>query len=62
MEYYMVTGYGPAPTGLSSSEQAPIYGQGQDATDAPPSWTLVANICQKTYNRYAKGCILRDPT
>eukprot|EP00957_Ditylum_brightwellii_P165144 12573716-Ditylum_brightwellii.AAC.1 len=29
MEYYMVTGYGPAQTGLSSSEQAPIYGQGQ---------------------------------
>eukprot|EP00957_Ditylum_brightwellii_P205840 15345674-Ditylum_brightwellii.AAC.1 len=48
--------------GIISTKEAPIYGIGQGATDAPPNWTLIANACQKTYAKHSKGCQIQDPT
>eukprot|EP00957_Ditylum_brightwellii_P096345 7338197-Ditylum_brightwellii.AAC.1 len=62
MEYHMVTGYGVSELTATNTDDTPIYGLGQGATDAPPNWTLVANICQKAYNQFAKWCTIKDPT
>eukprot|EP00957_Ditylum_brightwellii_P174801 13309086-Ditylum_brightwellii.AAC.1 len=54
--------YGPTEKGITSTNDKPIYGIGQGATDALPKWTLVANACQKAYTKYSKGCQIQDPT
>eukprot|EP00957_Ditylum_brightwellii_P143731 10950701-Ditylum_brightwellii.AAC.1 len=58
----MVTSYGPTDSGITSTKEEPIYGIGQGATDAPPNWTLLANTCQKAYEKHSKGCLILDPT
>eukprot|EP00957_Ditylum_brightwellii_P196452 14968279-Ditylum_brightwellii.AAC.1 len=58
----MVTSYGVTETGVTHSLSQPIYGLGQSATDAPPNWTLIANLCQKTHAKHCKGCRILDPT
>eukprot|EP00957_Ditylum_brightwellii_P096456 7346473-Ditylum_brightwellii.AAC.1 len=62
MEYHMVTGYGESKLMTKNIEDTPIYGLGQGTTDVPHNWTLVANICQKAYDKFAKGCTIKDPT
>eukprot|EP00957_Ditylum_brightwellii_P064256 4876405-Ditylum_brightwellii.AAC.1 len=61
MEYHMVTGYGVSKLTTKNTEDTPIYGLGQGATDALPNWTLVANICLKVYDKLAKGYTIIDP-
>eukprot|EP00957_Ditylum_brightwellii_P147856 11259159-Ditylum_brightwellii.AAC.1 len=57
----MVTSYSVSETGDHSSSQ-PIYGLGQGTTNAPPNWTLIANVCQKAYAKHCKGCRILNPT
>eukprot|EP00957_Ditylum_brightwellii_P169351 12889925-Ditylum_brightwellii.AAC.1 len=33
----------------------------QGPTDAPPGHTFNSDVCQKCYDKKAKGCIIRDP-
>eukprot|EP00957_Ditylum_brightwellii_P077665 5901908-Ditylum_brightwellii.AAC.1 len=58
----MVRGYDPTNKGITPTKEAPIYRIGQGATDALPNWTLVANACQKAYDKNSKGCQIQDPT
>eukprot|EP00957_Ditylum_brightwellii_P099918 7614235-Ditylum_brightwellii.AAC.1 len=60
MKYHMVTSYGVDEVPVESTTMKIIYGIGQDATDVPPNWTLVSNVCQKTYKKHAKGCTITD--
>eukprot|EP00957_Ditylum_brightwellii_P096499 7349432-Ditylum_brightwellii.AAC.1 len=62
LEYYMVTSYGVSDTGVNHMEKQPVYGLGQGATDAPPNWTLLTNICQKAYAKHSKGCRILNTT
>eukprot|EP00957_Ditylum_brightwellii_P135900 10365763-Ditylum_brightwellii.AAC.1 len=62
MEYHMVTGYGVSEMNAKNTEDNPIYGLGQGATDEPPKWTLVANICHKAHDKFTKKCMIVDPT
>eukprot|EP00957_Ditylum_brightwellii_P191528 14582062-Ditylum_brightwellii.AAC.1 len=54
-------GYGVSKLTAKNTEDNPIYGLGQGAIDAPPNCALVTNICQKAYNKFAKGCTIIDP-
>eukprot|EP00957_Ditylum_brightwellii_P203811 15336301-Ditylum_brightwellii.AAC.1 len=62
MEYHMVTGYGMSKLTAKNTEDNPIYGLGQRATDVLPNWTLMANIYQKAYDKFSKRCMIIDPT
>eukprot|EP00957_Ditylum_brightwellii_P107630 8211469-Ditylum_brightwellii.AAC.1 len=62
LKYHMVIGYVPTEKGTPSTKDKPIYGIGQGATDAPPNWTLVVNVCQKASAKQSKGCQTQDPT
>eukprot|EP00957_Ditylum_brightwellii_P205590 15344540-Ditylum_brightwellii.AAC.1 len=61
MKYHMVTSYRVDEVPVESTPTKPIYRIGQGATDTPPNWTLVSNVCQKTYEKHAKGCTITDP-
>eukprot|EP00957_Ditylum_brightwellii_P198717 15146180-Ditylum_brightwellii.AAC.1 len=43
-----------------NTEDNPIYRLDQGATDVPQNWTFVASICQKAYDKFAKGCTTID--
>eukprot|EP00957_Ditylum_brightwellii_P177632 13530209-Ditylum_brightwellii.AAC.1 len=62
MKYHMVTSYGVNKVPVESTKEKPIYRIGQGVTDAPSNWTLVPNVCQKTYEKHAKGCTITYPT
>eukprot|EP00957_Ditylum_brightwellii_P078716 5985219-Ditylum_brightwellii.AAC.1 len=62
MKYHMVTGYKVDTITVENTTEDHTYGIRQGATDAPPNWTLVSNICQKAYERHTKGCTISDPT
>eukprot|EP00957_Ditylum_brightwellii_P052520 3982739-Ditylum_brightwellii.AAC.1 len=47
---------------ITSTNEWPLYGLGQGATDALPNWTLTANPSLKTYAKHSRGCTLCDPT
>eukprot|EP00957_Ditylum_brightwellii_P036319 2750678-Ditylum_brightwellii.AAC.1 len=62
MKYHMVTSCGGDEVLVENTTENPLYGIGQGATDAPPNWTLMSNVCQKAYEKHAQGCTISDPT
>eukprot|EP00957_Ditylum_brightwellii_P113994 8690874-Ditylum_brightwellii.AAC.1 len=62
MKYHMVTSHGVDEIAVQTTTKHLIFRICQGATDAPPNWTLVLNVCQKAYIKNAKGCQITDPT
>eukprot|EP00957_Ditylum_brightwellii_P170118 12949025-Ditylum_brightwellii.AAC.1 len=62
MKYYMTMAKGILEEFNTHSEEEPMFGLGQEATDGPAKWTLLDNIKTKTYNKKAHGCTMHDPT
>eukprot|EP00957_Ditylum_brightwellii_P051391 3897215-Ditylum_brightwellii.AAC.1 len=62
MEYHMVTDYGVSKLMAKKTEDNPIYGLGQGATNVLPNWSLVVNNCKRAYDKIAKRCTIIDPT
>eukprot|EP00957_Ditylum_brightwellii_P135402 10324545-Ditylum_brightwellii.AAC.1 len=55
MKYYIDISYRIDQKSIKNTNSTPIYGMGQGAMDAPPSLTLLFNICQKAYKRMQKA-------
>eukprot|EP00957_Ditylum_brightwellii_P034193 2591338-Ditylum_brightwellii.AAC.1 len=62
MKHHMSTAKGISELCNSNTEDSPIYGSSQRATDSPTKWNLTDNIIAKAYSKKSKGRILKDPT
>eukprot|EP00957_Ditylum_brightwellii_P047520 3609056-Ditylum_brightwellii.AAC.1 len=61
MKYHMTTTKGISEEYNSHSQEEPMYGSGQGATDGPVKWTLKDNGITKTYNKKAPDCRMHNP-
>ena len=62
MKYHMTTSTGISEQFSEATADRRIYGVGQGATDAPSGWLFVSVIISNTYNKFAKGCNISDPS
>eukprot|EP00957_Ditylum_brightwellii_P076267 5797186-Ditylum_brightwellii.AAC.1 len=51
MKYYMNTAYGNSNETNQHSNNSPVHGSGQGATDAPPGWGFTSHICLVQYKK-----------
>ena len=62
MKYHISTGFGISKEANTNSNENPIYGIGQGATDGPAQWTMMSDILQKIHNKRAIGTTITNPT
>lgn len=62
MKYQMIISHGPSTKTSMTTNENPILGVGQGATDALAGWLLITKMLSKMYNRTTSGCKLILPT
>jgi len=62
MQYHMTTAQGVSERHTENTSDCQIYGVGQGATDAPTGWLFVSTTISRLQDKYATGCVMRDPT
>ena len=62
MKYHMCTTTGISEEYTESTPERKIYGVGQGATDASTGWLIVSVMISRTYDEFATGCKIGDPT
>ena len=57
----MITVYGPSDNIPSTTNETPILGIGQGATDASAGWLLITTLLSKMYDKTASGYEIISP-
>ena len=61
MRYQMITVHGPSKATSTATNENPILGIGQGATDALAGWLLITTMLSKMYDESASGCKTVSP-
>eukprot|EP00957_Ditylum_brightwellii_P191378 14571037-Ditylum_brightwellii.AAC.2 len=62
LKYHMVKAYGPSDQINTQFQQSPVHSVGQGPCNAPSKWTCTINAPLRCYDKFAHGCIIKDPT